>query len=118
MGELSAKQLEAIRLLTLGASQVMVAQHLGVDTRTVRRWMKDPDFTNELAEVQHEASALFALRVQHVSTLALLALEQIFMDPQQSGSTRVGAATAAITFAKGTSMPPTDDALRTLGLLH
>lgn len=49
--ELSETELEAIRLLSKGRSNRKVAAHLGVDEKTIRRWLQRPAFSQRLSEV-------------------------------------------------------------------
>ena len=63
---LSSKQLKAIELILHGKNQKEVAKELKVSDRTVRNWLKKPEFVSELKRRQREALEEFVLSLTEI----------------------------------------------------
>ena len=59
--ELSERQLRALSLMVSGQSDVRVAEHLGVDRKTLYRWRRQPNFAAAL-ELEREDAAEIDMR--------------------------------------------------------
>ena len=68
----------ALELLLTGKTAVQVAALVGVDSRTIRRWKKDPAFAGELSELRQEIHDEIMLRVMAlIEKLQTAAFEQL-----------------------------------------
>jgi transcriptional regulator with XRE-family HTH domain len=102
------KRAEAILLLAKNISQTRVAQMIGVDRRTVVRWLKDSDFRNQLNENRRDhlenvldrvidSSAISAQNTEEISQIdclvgkAIAALDSILSCPESRNTDRIRA---------------------------
>lgn len=102
------KKKEAIMLLAKNIPQTRVAQMIGVDRRTVVRWLKDSDFRRELSENRRDHlenvldkvidnSAISAQNIEEISQVdclvgkAITALDSILSCPESRNSDRIRA---------------------------
>jgi hypothetical protein len=87
-----SKAAQALLLIVAGRSTGEVAHELGVDPRTVRRWRADPDFDEQLRDLQTaQTEALHALLVASQLDVARC-LVATATGPDTSDMARVGAA--------------------------
>lgn len=102
------KKKEAIMLLAKNIPQTRVAQMIGVDRRTVVRWLKDSDFRKELSENRRDhlenvldkvidSSAISAQNTEEISQVdclvgkAIAALDSILSCPESRNADRIRA---------------------------
>ena len=106
--DLSHTQLLAIELLLTGKNFVTVAQQVGVDARTVRRWRRDEAFCAALARRCHEVWDVAAERMRALVHPAIDVLEAEVHD--EYDRSRVRAAGMILRFADlRKSVPPTKE---------
>ena len=70
---LTARQLKAIEALTVAKSQNAAAKEANVSPEQLRRWMRQPLFSQELTARQDESLAAFARQLQALSAGATAA---------------------------------------------
>ena len=63
---LSSKQLKAVELIAQGKTQTEIAKLLGISDRTLRNWLKNPEFVQELKKKQNELLEEFVLSLTKV----------------------------------------------------
>lgn len=63
----NAQRSRAAELLALGYSQVDVSEEVGVTTRTIRNWLSDPEFDEEVMRLTHIRGV--ALRAERLKTI-------------------------------------------------
>ncbi len=63
---LSSKQLKAVELIAQGKTQTEIAKLLGISDRTLRNWLKNPEFAQELKKKQNELLEEFVLSLTKV----------------------------------------------------
>jgi transcriptional regulator with XRE-family HTH domain len=102
------KRAEAVVLLARNISQTRVAQMVGVDRRTVVRWLKDSDFRKKLDENRRDHlentlhqvidnSAISAQNTEEISQIdslvakAIAALDSIISCPESRNADRIRA---------------------------
>ncbi len=102
------KKQEAIVLLARNIPQTRVAEMVGVDRRTVVRWLKDSDFRKELDENRRDhlenvldrvidSSAISAQNTEEISQIdclvgkAIAALDSILSCPESRNADRIRA---------------------------
>lgn len=102
------KRAEALVLLARNISQTRVAQMVGVDRRTVVRWLKDSDFRKKLEENRRDHlentlhqvidnSAISAQNTEEISQIdslvakAIAALDSIISCPESRNADRIRA---------------------------
>ena len=80
-GILTEPQRQAIEMLTLGKSQVAIAEELNVARETVCRWFRLPSFKEALDKSASEVRSQARPRLTSLITTAVDALEDGFNDP-------------------------------------
>jgi hypothetical protein len=90
-GFMTSDQLQAIGLLVSGLSSEQTAKKIGVCSRTLRRWKKEPEFAEELRELLEDidtsvrASTLNLVRKSHqLTNKSYLALNEMLDDANAS----------------------------------
>ena len=73
MGAYEVKKARAIALTVEGYTQKAIADALTVDTRTIRRWAKEPDF---IAELKEERESALELAKAHRASMYLTDMEE------------------------------------------
>lgn len=68
------------------------ATAIGVNGRTLRRWLTDPEFRAMLAALQSEVLGQAARRLAHLATIAIDALEALLCDEDVTPGVRAKAA--------------------------
>lgn len=80
-----ADQVEAvIRLLNAGKTQTEAAKTIGVNLRTVQRWVAEPDVKQRLAAAQREVKAIVASDPVVMSVVEVRAQVQEILDYRDS----------------------------------
>lgn len=100
MSSLTTEQLQAIKMLANGDSHPQIAAALGVSTKTIQRWLKKPEFTQALTDVQvrtleqtvEAATNDISEKIQRLVPKAIKTLETYLDDPKARGSDRLRAA--------------------------
>jgi hypothetical protein len=101
--KLSRKQEQGIRALLLQPTLVDAATAIGVDERTLRRWLReDAAFQIAYREARRAVVQHAIAQVQHATGEAVATLRQVMQDPEAPASARVSAAKAILeTAVKG-----------------
>ncbi len=84
----------AIAALAAGLTQAEAAERAGVSERTLRRWLKDPEFAQALADAQAQAGAEVLKQVTAAITAAVDTLQGLLQE--ESPSIRLQAAKALL----------------------
>lgn len=87
-----AKKSIAIQQLAAGASNQQAAETAGVTPRTIQRWLKEPQFQQEVTQLQDEAFATLARRFVMATGLALQTAVDTLKDPKARRSEKMRAA--------------------------
>jgi transcriptional regulator with XRE-family HTH domain len=110
MSEFTARQQEAIRLLSQGCTQAQVAEQIGVSRRTVERWMSLPEFRQSVNDVGHEVTERLifdtASELNRLLPLAFSNLQEILQNQDVKTSDRLRACHILGSWA-GLSQPKT-----------
>lgn len=93
------KQRKALALLASGLSVTATAEQVGVDRRTLFRWLKDPDFRAELDAIVSENYNQLVAVVLNSSSEAFEILLDLARDEKNPAYSRVSAATNVLEFA-------------------
>ena len=94
--KLSRNQVRAINALLQYPTIDQVAEVIGVNPRTVFRWLDDPGFRLELGQAEGEAIDRITRRLLVLADKALLAIEDILDNPDQDGASNKRLAAQAI----------------------
>ena len=73
MGNYEIKKARAIALTVEGYTQKAIAEALTIDTRTIRRWAKEPDF---VAALQEERESALVIAKAHAASMYLADIEE------------------------------------------
>jgi hypothetical protein len=108
--QLSEQQQTAVRALLLESTIRRAAVTVGVDERTVYRWLHEPAFKQALDEAREEAFQGVQCELRGAAALAAKTLREVMGDAGASPSARVGAALTVLR-ATGTSLtsPPSQN---------
>src|ERR1035437_3154079 len=90
------KKEEAIAALLSQRNLEEAARTAGVSTRTLIRWMKDPEFDAAYRKARRLAFSQSVARLQQASGAAVSTLLKIMVDPAAPHSTRVRAADSVL----------------------
>ena len=90
------KKEEAIAALLTQRNLEEAAKATGIGTRTLLRWMKEPDFDREYRAARRDAFSQSIARLQHGSSAAVATLLKVMVDPSSPPSTRVRAADSVL----------------------
>lgn len=99
MAGTSAKRELAITALLSSPSIEGAAEAAGVGTRTLFRWLRDPDFLAEYREARRHSVTAAIARMQQVCAAAVTTLEAVMSDPEAPASSRVQAARTVLDMA-------------------
>jgi hypothetical protein len=83
---------DAIAALLTARNVDEAAKAVGISTRTLLRWMKDPEFKREYQEARRVGYSQAVAKLQHGATAAATTLLKIMLDPATPASVRVRAA--------------------------
>lgn len=86
------KMEEAIAALLTQRNVEEAAKAAGISTRTMLRWMKEPEFQKAYREARRHAYSQAVAKLQQGSTAAATTLLKIMIDPATPASVRVRAA--------------------------
>lgn len=98
--ELTPRQSRAIAALLTEDTVVAAAETVGVNARTLFRWLEQRPFRQALNKARREALSLANIRLQRIVERAPRILENIADDPKASPATRVRAVVAATKIAQ------------------
>jgi hypothetical protein len=97
---LTAKQEEGIIALLSHPTVRKAAEHLGVDEKTVHRWLDQPGFCAAYRKARRDAFAQAMSASQRYAPTALKALADIVADEAKPCAARVSAASAILKFSR------------------
>jgi transposase-like protein len=86
------KKEEAIVALLTHRTIEEAARSIGVDPKTLLRWMKEPEFDNAYRAAKRAAFGQSIARLHHLSSAAVSTLGKIMLDSATPPATRVRAA--------------------------
>jgi len=86
------KKEEAIVALLTHRTMEEAARAVDVSTKTLLRWLKEPEFDNAYREAKRAAFAQSIARLHHLSSAAVSTLGKIMLDSATPPATRVRAA--------------------------
>lgn len=90
------KKEEAIAALLAHRSLEDAARAVGISTKTLLRWLKEPQFDAEYRKARRAAFSQSVARLQQASSAAVSTLLKIMVDPNAPASTRVRAADSVL----------------------
>ncbi len=91
-GQLLPKQQKALAALLTEPTILAAADKVGVNERTLHRWLEEPAFDTAYRTARREAVRQAIARLQQVSSAAVSVLETVMNDGDEKGATRVAAA--------------------------
>ena len=94
--KLTRNQTRAIKALMQYPTVDQVAAEIGVNPRTIHRWLDNPDFRRELASSEGASLDRVTRRLLMLSDKAINAIEDIIDDPGQKGASNKRLASQAI----------------------
>jgi hypothetical protein len=94
--KLPRKMEEAIAALLTQRNVEEAAKSVGISTKTLLRWMKDPEFDTAYRKARRLAFGQSVARLQQASGAAVSTLLKIMVDPAAPHSTRVRAADSVL----------------------
>lgn len=94
--ELDPKQLRAVVALLTERTIEQAAERVGVNERTLRRWLGQDPFRHALRAAQRATFEHAHARLQEAATLAVDTLKAVMEDANAPAAARVGAAKAAL----------------------
>jgi hypothetical protein len=99
--KLGNKKEQAILALLAPANRNVeeAARAAGVGTRTLFRWMAEPEFGNAYREAKHAAFSQVTSRMHQMSGAAVTTLTKAMLDPATPPATRVRAAQSILDHA-------------------
>jgi transposase-like protein len=93
------KKEEAIAALLTQRNVEEAARAVGIDAKTLLRWMKEPQFDAEYRAARRAAFGQSVARLQQMSVAAASTLGKVMVDPSTPASTRVRAADSVLAHA-------------------
>src|SRR5882757_11505 len=90
------KQEQAIAALLSHRSFEEAARGVGIATKTLLRWLKEPTFEAAYRKARRAAFSQSIARLQHASGAAVSTLVKIMLDPNAPASSRVRAADSVL----------------------
>lgn len=93
---MGAKYQRAICALLNHSSLTAASASCKVSERTLRRWLRIPEFREALAEAERDMLERVSNHMTQLAASALAALENVLNDADASGSTRIRAAMAVL----------------------
>jgi len=97
---LSPKQEEAIIALLNCPTVKKAAEQIGVNERTLHRWMDEPAFSKAWRHARRQAFSHAISLTQQYAPAAVATLTKTSTDPSAPHSARVSAATALLKFSR------------------
>ncbi|HLP84860.1 MAG TPA: hypothetical protein VK157_10975 [Phycisphaerales bacterium] len=97
---LTPKQEAAILALMSEATVTRAAETVGVDARSIYRWLEDPTFAAAFRRTRREAFAQAMATTQKYAGLAVHSLAKVMSDANANPQARVAAATALLKFSR------------------
>jgi hypothetical protein len=97
---LTAKQEEGLLALLNEPTVKKAADSIGVDQKTIHRWLEQPAFERAYRKARREAFSQAMAMSQKYAPLALQALAKIVHDESKPPSARVSAASAILKFSR------------------
>ena len=94
--KLSRAQLLAIPHLAAGSSIRATADTIGVSERSIRRWLRQPEFAAALREAEKEVWNATVRKLRALGERAVRALGRVLEDPGATPSARIQAARAIL----------------------
>ena len=88
----NARREIVLALLINGFTKKAAAESAGINEKTVRRWLQDPEFSAELKKRQDEISESILLSLKNKAGAALATLENLMQNEKISPHARVTAA--------------------------
>jgi transposase-like protein len=98
-GKLTPVQERAIVALLSNSTMKRAAKSVGVDDRTLFRWLQDKDFHAAYRAARRETVTQAIARLQQASSEAVNTLREIVKDKKQPAPARVSAAKAILEFS-------------------
>jgi transposase-like protein len=93
------KKEEAIAALLTQRNVEEAARAVGIDAKTLLRWMKEPQFDAEYRAARRAAFRQSVARLQQMSVAAVSTLGKVMVDPSTPASTKVRAADSVLAHA-------------------
>ena len=93
------KKEEAIAALLTQRNVEEAARAVGIDAKTLLRWMKEPQFDAEYRAARRAAFGQSVARLQQMSVAAASTLGKVMVDPSTPASTKVRAADSVLAHA-------------------
>ena len=107
---------EAIAALLTRPSIEEAARTVGIEPKTLRRWMREPEFKAKYMSARREVVAQSNARLQSSVGAAVTTLLKVMIDPATPASTKVRAADSVLNHAnKGIEL---EDILERLSVLE
>ena len=97
---LSPKQEQAILALMSESTVIRAAETVGVDARSIYRWLADPTFAAAFRRTRREAFAQAMATTQKYAAMAVHSLDKVMTDANANPQARVAAATALLKFSR------------------
>lgn len=97
---LTPKQEAAILALMNETTVTRAAETVGVDARSIYRWLEDPTFAAAFRRTRREAFAQAMSATQRYAGLAVHALAKVMTDANANPQARVAAASALLKFSR------------------
>lgn len=97
---LSARQEQAIVVLLSEPTIAKAAETVGVNTRTLYRWLQDPDFSRQYRRARRESFGQAMSLAQRYAPMAIGSLAKIMVDPSAPHASRVSAAAVLLKFGR------------------
>lgn len=86
------KKEDAIAALLTSRSTEEAARAIDVATKTLLRWLKEPEFQAAYREAKRASYGQSVARMHHLASAAVSTLGRVMLDPSAPASTRVRAA--------------------------
>ncbi len=90
------KQEDAIVALLAHRTVEEAARAVGISTKTLLRWMKEPEFDAAYRAAKRAAFGQAIARLHHLSSAAVSTLGKVMLDPATPPSTKVRAADSVL----------------------
>ncbi len=97
---LTPKQEDGIVALLNEPTVRKAAESIGVDERTVHRWLDQPEFSRRYRKARREAFAQAIALTQKYAPHAVQTLMKVMADPTAAHTAKVSAATALLKFSR------------------
>jgi hypothetical protein len=98
--QLTPKQEEGIVALLNEPTVKRAAESVGVDERTMHRWLDQPEFSRRYRKVRRDSFAQAIALTQKYAPHAVQVLMKVMADPTAAHSSKVSAAVAVLKFSR------------------